>query len=178
MGLSSFLKNLISGNQPDRRQDLEDKVAAAISSAPNKTLICAVEDHYLPHGGRGEMWVTFSPGGGHILRTRSPEQGEEIKLTRECDADEASRIREMLKKIGAWKLEDSQQPITDGWQCTICLAEGDIRHSIRINAATGDHLRLIRYLYGLLPIAEDQYGRLTDVLMDEAHNNSLNPSAG
>jgi hypothetical protein len=176
MSFSSFLKNLISGNQPDQKQDLENKVAAAISSAPNNTLICAVADHYLPHGGRGELWVTLSPGGGHILRTRSPEQGEEIKLNRQCTADESLRIREMLKKTGAWVLEDSQEPITDGWRCEICLAEGEILHLIRMNVATGEHLRLLRYLYGLLPIAEDHYGRLTDVLMDDAHNNSFNPS--
>jgi hypothetical protein len=177
MGLGSFLKNLIYGNQPDQRQDLENKIAAAVSSAPDNALICAVEDHYLPHGGRGEMWLTLSPGGGHILRTRSPEQGEEIKLTRQCDADESLRIREMLKKIGAWGLGDSHEPITDGWQCTICLAEGELLHPIRMNAATGDHLLLIRYLYGLLPIAEDQYGRPTGVLMDDAYNNSSNRCA-
>ena len=122
------------------------------------------------------MWVTLSPGGGHILRTRWPEQGEEIKLTRQCNADESLRIREMLKKIGAWTLEDSHEPVIDGWQCIICLAEGEILHLVRMNAATGDHLRLIRYLHGLLPIAEDQYGQVTDVLMDDAHNNSLNPT--
>jgi hypothetical protein len=176
MGLGSFLKNLISGNQPDQQQDLDKRVAAAISSAPNNALICAVESHYLPHGGRGEMWVTLSPGCGHIVRTRSPEQGGEIKLTRQCNADESSLIREMLKEIGAWKLEDSHEPITDGWHCMICLAEGDILHTIRMNVATGDHLRLIQYLYGLLPVAEDQYGRLTDVLMEDAYNNSLSPS--
>jgi hypothetical protein len=155
---------------------LEKKVAATISSAPNNTLICAVEYYHLPHGGRGEMWMTLSPGGGHILRTRSPEQGEAIKLTRQCNADESLRIREMLKKMGAWKLEDSHEPITDGWQCMICLAEGEILHLIRMNVAAGDHLKLIRYLYGLLPIAEDQYGRLTDVLKDGAHKDSLNPT--
>lgn len=58
----------------------------------------------------------------------------------------------------------------------ICLAEGEILHLIRMNAATGDHLRLIRYLYGLLPIAEDGYGQVTDAFMDDAHNNSLNPT--
>jgi hypothetical protein len=174
MSISSFLKNLFSGNQPGQEQDLEKRVAASISSAPSNTLICAVESYYLPHGGRGEMWVTLSPEGGHIVRTRSPEQGEEINQTRQCNADESLRIREMLKKLGAWKLEDSHEPIIDGWQCLICLAEGENLHLIRMNAAAGEHLRLIQYLYGLLPIAEDQHGQATDVLMDDASNNSLN----
>jgi hypothetical protein len=159
MGFSSLLKNLISGNQRDQQQDLERKVAAAISSAPNDTLICAVESYYLPHGGRGEMWVTLSPEGGHIVRTRSPEQGEEVKLSRQCDADESLRIREMLKKIGAWEIRDSQEPVIDGWRCIICLAEGETLHLISMNVAAGEHLRLIQYLHGLLPMAEDQYER-------------------
>lgn len=117
------------------------------------------------------MCVTLSPGGGHIVRTRSPEQGEEIRRDRECNADESLRIREMLKETGAWEMEDSHAPVTDGWQCTICFAEGEILHVIRMNTATGDHLRLIRYLHGLLPIAEDQYGRAADALIDDANNN-------
>lgn len=122
------------------------------------------------------MWVTLSPGGGHIVRTRSPELDEEVKLNRECSANESLLIRETLKKMGAWALVDSQEPIIDGWQCIICLAEGEILHSISMNVAAGDHLRLIQYLYGLLPMAEDQYGRLMDVSINDEHNNSFDTS--
>lgn len=150
-------KNSMFKNWFRRHRDLREEVAAAItSSAPDGSLICALECRYLPHGGKDEVWITLTaPHGGNIKRVRSFYLGETVNLSRPCAEDEAASIRQKLRELGAWSLGDFEGAmVIDGSPCAIVLAEAQTIRSIQANNAEGEHLRLIEYILGLLPVAD------------------------
>lgn len=141
-----------------RDRDLPEEVAAAMttSSASDGSLICALECRYLPHGGKDVVWITLTAShGGNIRRVRSLYTGETVNLSRPCEEDESASIRRKLRELGAWSLGDFEGAmVIDGRPCTIVLAKGQTLRSIQANNAEGEHLRLIEYILGLLPIVD------------------------
>lgn len=152
--LDDWRKNSMFKNLFRRQWDLREEVAAAISTAPDGSLICALECRYLPHGGKDEVWIILTAQhGGNIKRVRSLYLGETVEHSRQCEEEESARIRRKLRELGVWSLGDFEgATVIDGRPCAIVLAEAQTIRSIQATNAEGEHLRLIEYILGLLPM--------------------------
>jgi hypothetical protein len=137
---------------PNNHRGLRKKVAQAILTQPNETIICALEGAYLPHGGNDAMWLTLTLTGGTVTRTRTLYRGEPTIFTRSLTTGEALLIRDQLTQLGAWHLPHHKQLIRDGWICAIAIADQTRLHSIQTHGPEGQQLALITYLLGLLPL--------------------------
>jgi hypothetical protein len=102
------------------------------------------------------MWIVLTPSGGTLSRTRSPYRGEKVHLTRSLGAEDSAAICAELERLGAWRLSHFKQPVRDGWPCAIALADGERTHSIQTHNPEGEHLRLIEYILGLLPLPPNE----------------------
>lgn len=138
-----------------RKLSLRERVAEAVSSEPDGTLICALESRHLPHGGQNEVWIVLNPGGGYASRTRITYEGEEIKIDRQLNGAEALHIRRGLERVGAWSLSDYECLVMDGSSYTVAMAVGAQLHVIQMLNPEGEHLELANYIMALLPLPDE-----------------------
>lgn len=117
--------------------------------------VCRLQSLYWPNGGKEELELILSPKGSTITRQRFFSRNPvPIIKTRALTQAEAFEISTDLAVLGIWSLPEVLTNVIDGWSCNITIATIDKMHSIHAHAPVGDHLKLINYLMGLLPLPE------------------------
>jgi hypothetical protein len=123
------------------------RVEAALRGEPEGTWICALQNSYMPHGGGEEIWFVLRPGGGERRRGRRHYNGPSLEMnTPLLDARAVERVKRRLEAAEAFTLPHHNNPIIDGWLCSLALSDGKRSHAVSMHPPGGMHLELVRFL--------------------------------